>query len=455
MQSPTEASTRGIRLAWLSCGRTGRALCILALLIVPFVGGSPALGAFPGANGLIAFKTDRDGNDEIYSMNPDGTNQIDLTNNPASDYTPNWSPDGSKIVFQSDRDGNYEIYTMNADGTNPIRLTNNPALDNAPVWSPDGRKIAFATDRDGNSEIYTMDADGTNQIDLTNDPAFDGDPNWSPDGQKIAFHRGPADDFDTDVFVMNTDGTFQTNLTNRVDVADQRANWSPDGSKIAFQSDRDGAGYEIYSMNADGTNPTRLTPNQPGFDPAWSPDGTRIVFLSVSAPSGNFDLYTMNAADGTSQTQLTNDSAFEQLPDWQPIISVNHPPDCSTVAASPNTLWPPRHNLRLITLSGATDPDGDTVTLTITDVTQDEPLNGLGDGDTSPDARAGSESNSVLLRAERSGRGDGRIYRVSFMGSDGEGGSCTGTVTVGVPKSMGPSSTLADSAPPSFNSLGP
>ena len=116
------------------------------------------------------------------------------------------------------------------------------------------------------------------------------------------------------------------------------------------------------------------------------------------------------------------------------VEATNTPPDCLTVTANPNRLWPPNHKLRPVALAGATDPDGDTVTLTITTVTQDEPLDGLGDGDKSPDAKAGTQSNKVLLRAERSGRGDGRVYRVSFVGSDGTGGSCSGVATVGVPK---------------------
>ena len=132
----------------------------------------------------------------------------------------------------------------------------------------------------------------------------------------------------------------------------------------------------------------------------------------------------------------------------------NEPPDCSTVEASPTVLWPPNHELRLVTLSGGTDPDSDAVTLTVTAVTQDEPLNGSGDGNTAPDAEAGTFSNTVRLRAERSGTGDGRVYRISFTGSDGEGGTCSGTVTVGVPHDMGAGSTPIDSAPPSFDSFG-
>jgi uncharacterized delta-60 repeat protein len=118
----------------------------------------------------------------------------------------------------------------------------------------------------------------------------------------------------------------------------------------------------------------------------------------------------------------------------------NRPPDCSGVTATPDLLWPPNHKLRLVSLNGATDPDGDPVTLTVTTVVQDEPPNDGSPGDTSPDVQPATHPNEILLRAERSGSGDGRVYRVSFTASDGAGGSCSGTVTVGVPhdSSAGP-----------------
>ena len=135
-------------------------------------------------------------------------------------------------------------------------------------------------------------------------------------------------------------------------------------------------------------------------------------------------------------------------------VVVNNPPDCSGVSASQSTLWPPNHKYRRVSLGGASDPDGDALTLKVTGVTQDEPVRGLGDGETSPDARAAGTSDKVLLRAERSGKGDGRLYRITYEVSDGNGGSCSGTVTVGVPKDMGKRSVPVDSAPPSFDSFG-
>ena len=132
----------------------------------------------------------------------------------------------------------------------------------------------------------------------------------------------------------------------------------------------------------------------------------------------------------------------------------NHDPVCTTVAPNVATLWPPNHQLHLITLGGATDPDGDPVTLTITGVTQDEALDGLGDGDTAPDAKAGPKSHQVYLRAERSGGGDGRVYRISFAGSDGAGGTCTGSANVSVPHDQGKTGAAVDSGQ-TVNSFGP
>jgi hypothetical protein len=123
---------------------------------------------------------------------------------------------------------------------------------------------------------------------------------------------------------------------------------------------------------------------------------------------------------------------------------VNDPPDCSGAYASPCELWPPNHKFQSVKIKGVTDPDGDPITITIREITQDEPVNGLGDGDTCPDAK-GIGSNKAYLRAERSGTGDGRVYTISFGASDGHGGECRGTVTVCVPHDQGQGSDCCDS----------
>lgn len=136
----------------------------------------------------------------------------------------------------------------------------------------------------------------------------------------------------------------------------------------------------------------------------------------------------------------------------------NQPPVCTAVAPNISILATPNHALQLITLNGATDPDGDALTLTITGVTQDEPVNGTGDGDTSPDAQSGPASNQVYIRAERSGKGDGRVYRIAFTVTDSKGGTCSststgsGSVTISVPRSQNGSAAVDSGAV--FNSFG-
>jgi len=128
--------------------------------------------------GNIVFSSSRDGNREIYMMNPDGTNLVNLTNNPADDIEPYISGNGSQIAFASNRSGNYEIYVMNSDGTQLTNLTNSSANEFNPAWSPGDDQIAFSSDRDGNNEIYIMNSDGTGLTNLTNNPAADDYPDW-------------------------------------------------------------------------------------------------------------------------------------------------------------------------------------------------------------------------------------------------------------------------------------
>ena len=148
-------------------------LTVSLITLVSIAVATPTVTAV--SNGKIAFVSQRDGNDEIYTMNADGSNVQRLTfdpiGSPKSDLSPVWSPDGTRIAFVSNRDGNYEIYVMNADGSNQQRLTSSNDGDLNPTWSPDGTRIAFATNRDtGNNieyEIYVMNTDGSNQQRLT------------------------------------------------------------------------------------------------------------------------------------------------------------------------------------------------------------------------------------------------------------------------------------------------
>ncbi len=296
--------------------RNVRLMVALVLAAGPASLAPVAQAAFQGANGKIAMVSFRDGNNEIYVTNPDGTEPLNLTNNPALDILPAWSPDGQKIAFTSYRNGSADVYVMNADGGGLLNLTpNTPWDDSWPAWSPDGQKIAFTSSNISNQfGVYVMNADGTGRVNLTNNPVDDGDLAWSPDGQKIAFtsyRNGSAD-----VYVMNADGTgVPVNLTNNA-ANDAQPDWSPDGQMITFTSDRDFYA-EVYVMNADGSGQLNLTNNlaEDDYGPAWSPDGQRIAFTRLDGATGIPGIYAMNA-DGTEQVSLTSLSDFS--PDWQP-----------------------------------------------------------------------------------------------------------------------------------------
>ncbi len=259
-------------------------------------------------------------------MNTDGSGQTNLTNSSGWDGgppgPPSWSADGSKIAFASDRTGNFEVYVMNADGSDVTRLTDDPFPDGAPAWSPDGKRIVFSSWRDLNPELYVMDADGSHPVRLTDNPGWDQFPAWSPGGSRIAFQSTRGDPNPAgcvpgcivNIYAMSPDGTRVTQLTN--DGVSSRPDWSPDGAHIAYEL-YDSNAFEIYVMNADGSDQHDISPATMQFEsvPAWSPDGNKLAY--EGSGRGGFDIFVMDA-DGTGKTRLTNADGNDWSPDWQP-----------------------------------------------------------------------------------------------------------------------------------------
>jgi Tol biopolymer transport system component len=220
----------------------------------------------------IAFESGRDNqmmtyvNHDIYVMSVDGSNVRRLTDDGADEGSPRWSPNGDSIAYVkmeyfSDQalieNPTWDIYAMNADGTDLMQLTKDPSNELEPAWSPDGTKIAFISDRNGqNFDIYVMNADGSNVTQLTDDSANEFGPVWSPDGTQIVFNSDRNGN--VQLFMIGIDGSNLVQLTE--DTSNSAyADWSPDGKRIVFESDRDTGHANIYIMHADGTNVIQLT----------------------------------------------------------------------------------------------------------------------------------------------------------------------------------------------------
>jgi hypothetical protein len=218
-------------------------------------------------------------------------------------------------------DGN--IFVMQANGTGVKRLTTSATNDGLPDWTPDGSRLVFRSLRSGNADIYSMRIDGTDVRRLTTSAAFDSYPSVSPDGTRIVFasDRGDPTNHTLDIYTMNIDGSGVTRLTTAAD-DDYWPDWSPDGTKIAFTSWRNGDA-EVFVMNANGSGQTNLTNDSvfDDLDPNWSPDGTKIAFWAYdnTNASSEEDVYVMTST-GSAQTGIgLNDTFDEFSPDWQPI----------------------------------------------------------------------------------------------------------------------------------------
>lgn len=323
--------------------RTAAILVLASFLALALAGPREThSAALPGANGLIAFHSDRDGNNEIYVVNPGGGGETNLTNDPAQDIEPAWSPDGSKIAFASNRDGVYRVYVMDSGGQNVTPVTP-PAFVTAggPTWSPDGAHIAFhGFENPGDDyDIWVIASDGSGApAPVTTDPAQDTQPRWSPAGDRIGFVS--TRDGNPELYLAGPDGSDLTRLTD-TPAEEKEISWAPDASKIAFASPREGGKFQVFVMNPDGSDPQKITDDPAGAGhPAWSPDGARMAFHSVR--DGLHDIWVMKP-DGTNQVRLTTDPATDFGPDWQPLPSITGDMNCDGLVNPVDALIILRH----------------------------------------------------------------------------------------------------------------
>lgn len=312
--APTEASAGNVaRIRLYDAPMTTTQIGLLDRL--PNVGG----GDQP-----ILFETVIAGSNEIYTMNADGSNQRRLTFNEFIEFGAKWSPDKTKIVYMRvEGTSLIQIWVMNSNGSGQTRLTNTPADDVFPVWKPDGSKILFSRcDTVGNCDLFTMNPDGSGQaiIPLVNTTGNEDQATYSPDGTKIIFGCATNTFANYNICVVNADGSNRQQLTNTVSpISNKLPVYSPNGTKIAFQRQSDSANFataEIFVMGSSGSNQTNLTNNAiADYSLIWSPDSSRLAFDS-GRDNIFTEIYTMNAANGSSVVRLIINSVGETISDW-------------------------------------------------------------------------------------------------------------------------------------------
>lgn len=241
-----------------------------------------------------------------------GDSLIQLTNDPADEYVPSYSPDGRYIVYMSNRDGSWQIYIMNADGSGVRRLTTNDADNYHPRFSPDGRQIAFASKMDGDWDVYLMDLQGQIVRQVTDRPGNQYYPAFSPDGLTLSMMDNTSGRWQ--VVLADTAGNLVENLSSGT-AEDTYATFAPDGRHLVLQSNRDG-NWEIYLLDLANKGDRRLTNDDSrDADPVVSPDGQWIAFESNR--DGNYDIYVTDW-EGSTVRRLTTNPGQDQVPAFAP-----------------------------------------------------------------------------------------------------------------------------------------
>ncbi len=277
----------------------------------------------------ILFASIRDGNWEIYLIQPDGSNLKRLTDHPQVDTDPTWSPDGRQVAFRSRRDGSSDIFIMGSDGSHPKNLIRDPAdsYDDEfePAWHPGGELIALYTDRfqpplgncrGGVHHLAFMPVTGGSEyIQHFDDLAGEQESlSWSPDGKFLAFTSVCNESY-AQIYLWEQ-ATRQVSQLTEGESGFANPTWSPDGRFMAMTSSREGNG-DIFILELSIGELTNLT-RHPARDtqPSWSPDSKQIAFTTNR--DGNDEIYVINL-DGSDPRNLTRNSASDIRPAWSPV----------------------------------------------------------------------------------------------------------------------------------------
>ncbi|KAB8038830.1 hypothetical protein GCL60_08190 [Silvanigrella paludirubra] len=292
--------------------------------------GDVTVGALTGTTGpfmsqiVFVGKKQLNGNGQIYIADFDGGNIKQITNNNAVNLSPTWTKDGNKISYTSFKSGRPEIYNYDLITKQETKIVNNMPNSSGASWSPDGNTIAFSSStKEGSTHIFSMNKFGGNKKTLVDTSAIEVEPAYSPNGKLLAY---TSTKFGKPmIFIKN----LATEASTRITYAgwyNASANWTPDSKTIAFASyDRDIDRWDLFKINADGSNIERLTLNQGDNEkPTWSSDGRFILFQSDRTAKGTRNgpkrLFVMTK-DGSYQRPLDIPLAEVKQATWGPQIS--------------------------------------------------------------------------------------------------------------------------------------
>ncbi len=276
------------------------------------------------SGGRIAFASTRAGGDaEIFVMNADGSNLRQVTDNDGHDHSPDWAPDGRRIVFvhEPPDEENADLRIVDTvTGVEREFTTWRYWYETDPAWSPNGKWIAFASkhpDADGGDVIaLSVDRERSRYIAVQQENSTNVDPSWSPDGKKLVFIEY-YDSYDLYTTRFCCSHGYKRKTVTSDGFQEWHPEWSPDGSRILFSRSAALFKQGLYTISPDGKD-LRVVFEGPldARSGTWSPDGRAVAFYAQGG--AGYDIYRINA-DGTGLVRLTDQTGSDQHPDWSPI----------------------------------------------------------------------------------------------------------------------------------------
>jgi Tol biopolymer transport system component len=312
----------------------------LLLAILP----ATSWATYPGANGRIAYTgfpaSSRDG--DIFSILPNGSGLLQLTDNSLDEGDASWSANGHDITYIRAVPGRYQVFKMDADGQDQVQVTHDNGIDDGPQFSPNGRRIIYSKDNLPTADrhnprrvsIFTIRPDGTDKRLLVHG-GYATWPEYSPDGKRIVFVGSPEGRHADGIWTIDSDGSRPHRLTNPAAdhpgqyIYDEYPDWSPDGRHIAFlrcngEYSIHGCGGDVYLIRADGSYEHPIKAISGENPPAFSPRGNRIALTAFQNDGDCGDIYTISLS-GSDRRAITHNcddpgqGAVAAKPNWQPI----------------------------------------------------------------------------------------------------------------------------------------